>query len=188
MKSLAEIYLPAEQALINNLYRQIQSLIKEKKKVPYLDADNNPKEEFLEYFMITEELISFNKRGGNKTKDKVTVKELKEAIKLAFRTGEELTRTGFNKMHSKSTFTNSSLYLIVSLVVEEIGKRRIIGQEISHQSFGKGTISKIEHHKETVWLKFGEELKMFSMDYIPLSKEDEEKIQSVLAGELVVAE
>ena len=182
MKTLAEVYLPAEQTLINQLFRQIQNLIKEKKKIPYLDLDNNPKDEFLEYFVVTDELISFNRRGGNKSKDKVTGKELKEAIKLAFRTDEELNRSGFNKMHGKSTFTNTPLYLLVNLVSEEIAKRKIVNQEVSHQSFGKGVISKLEANKELVWFKYGEELKMLSMEYFTLDNEDASKVKSILTN------
>ena len=182
MKTLAEKYLPAEQLLINQLFMQIQDLIKEKKKIPYLDSDNNPKEEYLEYFNITDAMISFNRRGGNKTKDKVTFKELKDAIKLAFRTDEEFTRTGFNKMSGKSNISGTPLYLFINLVVDEIKKRRIVGQEISHQSFGKGIISKIDFKTESVWFKYGDDLKMLSMDYFSLEKEDEQKIKNILDG------
>ena len=182
MKTLAEIYLPAEQLLINQLFKQIQDLIKEKKKIPYLDSDNNPKEEYLEYFIITDAMISFNKRGGNKTKDKVTFKELKNAIKLALRTDEEFTRTGFNKMSGKSNIAGMPLYLFINLVIDEIKKRRIVGQEISHQSFGKGIISKIDFKTESVWFKYGDDLKMLSMDYFSLEKEDEQKIKQILEG------
>lgn len=182
MKTLAEIYLPAEQLLINQLFQQIQDVIKEKKKIPYLDSDNNPKEESLEYFIITDASISFNKRGGNNTKDKVTFKELKEAIKLAFRTDEELTRSGFNKMFGKTTFASTPLYLFINLVVDEIEKRRIVGQEVSHQSFGKGIIAKIELQKESVWFKYGNDQKMISMDYFSLNRDDEEKIQNKITG------
>jgi len=182
MKTLAEIYLPAEQLLINQLFMQIQDLIKEKKKIPYLDSDNNPKEEYLEYFNITDAMISFNRRGGNKTKDKVTFKELKDAIKLAFRTDEEFTRTGFNKMSGKSNISGTPLYLFINLVVDEIKKRRIVGQEISHQSFGKGIISKIDFKTESVWFKYNDDLKMLSMDYFSLEKEDEQKIKNILDG------
>lgn len=183
MKTLAEIYLPAEKLLINQLFKQIQNLIKEKQKIPYLDSDNNPKEEFLEYFIITDASISFNRRGGNKTKDKVTTKELKDAIKLAFRTDEELTRTGFNKMYGKSNFSGTPLYLFINLVVNEIKKRRVIGHEIFHQSFGRGIISKIELQKESVWFKYNDDLKMLAMDYFSLETEDEQKIKKILTGD-----
>ncbi|MDQ7816085.1 MAG: hypothetical protein RDU14_03605 [Melioribacteraceae bacterium] len=182
MKTLAEIYLPAERLLINQLCNQIQDLIKEKKKIPYLDSDNNPKEESLEYFIMTDGIISFNKRGGNKTKDKVTVKELKDAIKLTFRTEEEFTRTGFNKMFGKSNFAGTPLYLFINLVVDEIKKHRIVGQEVSHQSFGKGIISRIDLQNDSVWFKYNDELKSLSMEYFSLEKEDEEKIKGILAN------
>jgi hypothetical protein len=181
MKTLAEIYLPAEQFLINQLFNQIQNVIREKKKIPYLDSDNNPKEECLEYFIMDEIIISFNKGGGNKTKDKITVKELKNAIKLGFRTDEEFTRANFNKMHGKSNITGTPLYLFINLVADEITKRRIVGQEITNQSFGKGTITKIEPQAESVWFKYGDDLKMLSMDYFLLGEEDEEKLKSILA-------
>lgn len=183
MKTLLEMYLPAEQNLINQLFNQIQNEIKEKKKIPYLDADNNPKAENLEYFIIDETTISFNKGIGNKTKDKVTIKELKNAIKLALRTDENFTRANFNKMLGKSNITGTPLYLFVNLVADEITKRKIVGQEITHPSFGKGIISKIEPQAESVWFKYGDDLKMLSMDYFSLDKEDEQKIKSILAGE-----
>lgn len=182
MKTLAEIYLPAERQLINQFCKKIQDLIKDKKKIPYLDSDNNPKEEFLEYFIISDAMITFNRRGGNKTKDKVTLKELKDAIKLAFRSDEELTRAGFNKMYGKANFAGTPLYLFINLVVDEIKKRRIVGQEISHQSFGKGIISKIDLQNDSVWFKYNDELKSLSMDYFPLEKEDEEKIKGILTS------
>jgi hypothetical protein len=181
MKTLAEIYLPAEQILISQLFNQIQNIIREKKKIPYLDADNNPKEEYLEYFVMDETTISFNKAGGNKTKDKVTVKELKNAIKLNFRTDEEFTKANFNKMHGKSNITGTPLYLFINLVADEIKKHKIVGQEITHPSFGKGIISKIEPQSESVWFKYGDESKMLSMDYFSLDKDDEQKLQNILA-------
>jgi hypothetical protein len=182
MKTLAEIYLPAEHLLINQLFMQIQRLIMDKKKIPYLDSDNNPKEEYLEYFIITDASISFNRRGGNKTKDKVTAKELKDAIKLALRTDEELTRTGFNKMYGKSNFAGTPLYLFINMVADEIKKRKIVGQEISHQSFGSGIISKIEFQTESFWFKYNNDLKRLSMDYFSLDIEDEQKLKNILVG------
>jgi hypothetical protein len=182
MKTFSEIYLPAEQLLIKQLFKMIQDIIKEKKKIPYLDSDNNPKEEYLEYFVVTEAMISFNKRGGNTNKWTVTAKELKDAIKYALRTDEELTRKGFNKMYGISKFVGTPLYLFINLVIDEITKRRMVGQEISHQSFGKGIISKIELQKDSIWFKYNDDLKMLSMDYFPLDKEDAQKIKNILAG------
>ena len=181
MKTLAEVYLPAEHLLIDRLFMQILDLIKEKKKIPYLDSDNNPREEYLQYFIITEASISFNKKGGNNSKDKVTIKELKDAIKLVFRTGEELTRAGFNKMFGKANFAGTPLYLLINLVVDEIKERKIVGQEISHPSFGRGIISKIELQRKSVWFKYGDDLKMLSMDYFSIDKEDEEKLKNKIA-------
>ncbi len=183
MKTLAEIYLPAEQLLINQLFKQIQGVIKEKKKIPYLDSDKNPKEEYLEYFIITDAMISFNRIGGNKKNNKVTAKELKDAIRYTLRTDEELTKQGFNKMYG--TLVGTSLYSLMSLVKDEITKHRIVGHEISHQSFGKGIITKIELQKESVWFKYNDDLKMLSMDYFSLEKEDEQKIKKILDGEWV---
>ena len=180
MKTLAEIYLPAERLLINQLFNKILNLIKEKKKIPCLDSDNNPKEEFLEYFLISDESISFNRHDGNKKKDKVLTKELKDAIKLAFRSGEELTRTGFNKMHGKSKFVGTPLYLFINLVVDEIEKRRIVGQEILHKTFGKGIINKIDMQKEFVSFEYGDETKPLSMAHFVLNEEDEQKLKNFL--------
>ncbi|MDP2037022.1 MAG: hypothetical protein Q8L04_06535, partial [Ignavibacteria bacterium] len=83
MKTLSEIYLPAEQQLINHLFDRIKSEIREKKKIVYQESEKNPTEEFLEYFMMTDEVISFNKRGGNKNKCSVKAKELRDALKYA---------------------------------------------------------------------------------------------------------
>ncbi len=182
MKTLAEIYLPSEHLLINQLFMQIQDLIREMKKIPFLDADNNPKEESLEYFVITDANISFNKGGSNKTKGKVTLKELKDTVKLAFRSDEELTMTGFSKIFGKSKTTGMPLYLLINLVADEIKKRRIVGQEISHQSFGKGIISKIEYQSDSIWFKYGDGVKILSMDYFTLNDEDEQKIKNKITG------
>ncbi len=178
MKTLAEIYLPVEELLTNQLFNIILDIIKQKKKIPYLDSDKNPKEEYLEYFIVTDALISFNRRGGNKKNNKVTGTQLKDAIKYAMRTDEELTKQGFNKMYGTSVGT--SLYSFISLVKKEITKCRIVGHEISHQSFGNGLISKIEMQKEFVWFKYNDDLKMLSMDHFSLDKEDEQKIKKIL--------
>ncbi len=183
MKTLAEIYLPEEQKLINKLFRNIQTLIKEKKKIPYLDLDGNPKDEFLEYFIVTDELISFNRRFGNKRKDKVSGKELKDAIKLALRSGEELSRTGFNKMFGKSNFVGTPLYLFINLVEDEIAKRRLIGFELTHQSFGKGLITGIDFQKDMVHFSFGDDRKVISMDYFQVNAEDEREVKNRLINE-----
>lgn len=182
MKTLAEIYLPVEQQLINELFTSILYEIKEKKKIAFLDTDNNPKDEFVEYFLFTDDGISFNRRGGNKSKDKTTFEEIKEAIKLAFRSGEELTRTGFNKMHGKANFAGTPMYLFLNIVVEEIKKRRIIGTEVLHQTFGKGIITNIEPQKEFVRFMFGDENKMVSMAYFLLNKDDEQRIANLISG------
>jgi len=180
MKTLAEIYLPAEELLINHFFNMILDIIKQKKKIPYLDSDKNPKEEYLEYFIVTDALINFNRRGGNKKNNKVTGTQLKDAIKYALRTDEELTKQGFNKMYGTSVGT--SLYSFINLVIKEITKCRVIGHEISHQSFGNGLISKIELQKEFIWFKYNDDLKMLSMDHFSLGKEDEQKIKSILAS------
>ena len=181
MKTLAEIYLPAEQSLIDQLYEKMRAHIKENKKLPYMDSDNNPKEECLEYFITTDSEISFNKRGSKKSKDKVTVKELKNSLKLLFRTEEELTKAGFNKAFGKTKFVESPLYLFLNITADEIRNRRIVGQEITHQTFGKGIISRMELQKDSVWLKCGEENKMLAMDYVTLNDHDEEKLKNILS-------
>jgi hypothetical protein len=182
MKTLAEIYLPVEQQLINELFSAILFEIKEKKKIAFLDQDNNPKDEFLEYFIFTDDGISFNRRGGKKSKDKATFEEVKEGIRLAFRSGEELTRTGFNKMHGKANFVGTPLYLFINIVLDEIKKRRIIGMELIHQTFGKGIISSIEPQKEFIRFVYGEENKMLSMTYFLLNNDDEQKLVNLLSG------
>jgi len=177
MKNFAEIYLSAERLLINQLFSQIHEVIKEKKKIPYLDKDEIAKEEYLEYFIISDSLISFHRRGGNKTKWSVTGKQLKDAIKYALRTDEELTRKGFNKMYGNSNFVGTPLYLFINLVINEITKHRIVGQEIIHQSFGKGIVTKIEQDKDFVWFKYNGDSKLLSMEYILIQIEDEQKIK-----------
>jgi hypothetical protein len=180
MKTLSEIYLPAEQQLINHLFDQIKREIREKKKISYLESEKNPTEEFLEYFMMTDEVISFNKRSGNKNKCAVKAKELRDALKYALRTDEELTRQKFNKMWGTANFVGTALYLFIDIIKDEIAKRRIVGHEITHQVFGKGTIIKIEIPNEFVWFKYGEESKRLSMGHFSIAKEDQEKMTSLL--------
>jgi hypothetical protein len=178
MKTLAEVYLPVEKLLISQLYVKVETTIKEIKKIPYLDSDGNPKDEFLEYFVIAPEVISFNRRNSNKKKEKVTAKELNDAIKLALRTREDLTRTGFNKMYGKSNFVGTPLYLFVNLILEDIAKRRIIGEEITHQTFGSCEISEMELKNDFVFLETEKGTKKIAMEYCFLEKADEEKIKS----------
>lgn len=180
IKTFLEIYLPAEQLFISQLFKMILDIIKTDKKIPYLDSNKNGQDQFLEYFIVTEAEISFKRRNGDKKKDKVSAKELKDAIKYALRTDEELTRQGFNKMYGTSLGT--SLYSFISLLTDEIAKRKIIGHKISHQSFGQGMITKLELQKEFLWFKYNDDLKMLSMDHFSLDKADQQKIRDILAG------
>jgi hypothetical protein len=176
-KTFKEIYLPAEQLFINQVFKMIQDIIKTEKKIPYLDSNKNGQVQYLEYFIVTEAEISFKRRNGDKKKDKVSAKELKDAIKYSLRTDEELTRPNFSKMYGAALGT--SLYSFINLLIDEITKRKIVGNEISHQSFGRGLISKIELQKEFVWFKYGDDLKMLSMDHFILAKEDVQKIKNM---------
>jgi hypothetical protein len=176
MKTFSEMYLPAEQLTIDYLFRMIQSIIKEKKKIPFHDSDKSTKEEFLEYFTIADSMISFHRHGGTKNRRSITGKQLKDAIKYALRTDEELTRKGFTKRYGATNFLGLSLYLFVNLVADEITKHKIVEEEVSHQSFGKGLISKIELEKDYFWFKYGEDCKMLSMNHFSLLEEDEQKI------------
>ncbi len=182
MKTLSEIYLPAELQLINHLFDRIKSEIREKKKIAYVESEKNPTEEFLEYFMITDELISFNKRSGNKNKCAVKAKELRDALKYSLRTDEELTRQKFNKLFGTANFVGTALYLFIDMIKEEIANRRIVDHELTHQVFGVGTITKIEIQNEFVWFKYGEESKRLSMGHFNIAKEDQEKMISLLIG------
>jgi len=182
MKTFSEIYLPAEEHLINQIFKMIQDIIQQNKKIPYLNSDKEPKEEYLEYFIVTDALISFNRRGGNKKNNKVTGAQLRDAIRYSLRTNDELTRQGFNKIYG--TAIGVSLYSFVNLLIDEITKRKIVGHEISHNSFGKGLISKIEQQKEFVWFKYNDDHKMLSMDHFTLNKEDQQKIINLLTGAL----
>ena len=179
-KTFSEIYLPAEQLFINQLFSMIQDIIKTDRKIPYLDSNKNNQDQLLEYFIVTESEITFKRRNGDKKKDKVASKELKDAIKYALRTDEELTRQGFNKMYGTSLGT--SLFSFISLLIDEIKKRKVVGHKISHQSFGTGIIAKMEMQKEFVWFKYGEDLKMLSMDHFSIEKDDSQKIKNILAG------
>ena len=182
MKTLSEIYLPAELQLINHLFDRIKNEIREKKKIAYVESEKNPTEEFLEYFMITDELISFNKRSGNKNKCAVKAKELRDALKYSLRTDEELTRQKFNKLFGTANFVGTALYLFIDMIKEEIANRRIVGHELTHPVFGVGTITKIEIQNEFVWFKYGEESKRLSMGHFNIDKDDQEKMVSLLIG------
>jgi hypothetical protein len=182
MKSFSETYLPTEQILINELFLKIRSQIKEMKKISYIESEKNPKEEFLEFFYMTDSTITFNKRDGNTNRWTITSSQLKDAIKYALRTDGVLTRQGFNKTFGAAKFVGTPLYLFVNLVIDEINQHRIVGQEVSHNSFGKGTISNLEPKEDFLWFKNDENLKKISMDYFWLNKEDEQIIQNKLAG------
>lgn len=182
MKTLSEIYLPAEQQLINHLFDRIKAEIREKKKIAYMESEKNPTEEFLEYFMMTDELISFNKRSGNKNKCLVKAKELRDALKYSLRTDEELTRQKFNKLFGTANFVGTALYLFIDIIKEEIANRKIVGREVTHQVFGKGTITKIEIPNEFVSFQYGEESKRLSMAHFSITKDDQEKMTSLLLG------
>ncbi len=182
MKTLSEIYLPAELQLINNLHKQIENELREKKKISFIESEKTKKEEFLEYFMITEETISFHRRDNNKSKWGVKVKDLKDALKYALRTDEELSKQKFNKLYGTTNFAGSALYLFVNIVKEEINNRKLVGRELTHQTFGLGMITKIDIQKEFVTFKYGEETKTLSMAHFSIDKESQEQIKSLLLG------
>ena len=180
IKTFSEIYLPAEEQLTNQLVGMIQDTIRSEKKIRYLDPNKNGQEHFLEYFIVTEAEISFKRRNGDKKKDKVSAKELRDAIKYALRTDEELTRQSFAKMYG--TVLGTSLYSLIDLLVDEIKKRKVVGQELSHQSFGTGEVSKLELQRDYLWFKFGDDLKMLSMDHFSLVKEDQQSLKNLLTS------
>jgi len=183
-KSFAELYLPSEIMLVDKLYQKIIRIIKEKKKIPYLDSDGNPKDEFLEYFNISETEISFNRRGGNKNKWKVKPKDVKDAIRYALRSDIALNRKNYNKMYGPSNFVGTPLYLFVNIVNEDIEKHQVVGLELTHNQFGIGIISDIDKAKNILSFKFGEESKPISMDFFQLSAEDQGKIAAKLSDVL----
>lgn len=180
-KSFAELYLPLENILVDKLYQKIIGIIKEKKKIPYLDSEGNPKDEYLEYFNISETEISFNRRGGNKNKWKVKPKELKDAIRYALRSDMTLNRKNYNKMYGTSNFVGTPLFLFVNLVNEYIEKHQVVGIELTHNQFGVGIITGIDKAKNTLLFKFGEETKTLSMDYFQLTSEDQGKIAAKIS-------
>lgn len=184
-KTFSEVYLPAEQTLINQLYQTIQNTIKEKKKIPFLDSENKQNDEFLEYFLVTETAISFSRRGGTPNKYSIKPKELRDAIKLALRTDEEINRKSFNKLYGTSNTIGTPLYMFINLILDEIAKRKIVGLEIDHTSFGKGTIAKMELQKNYLWFKYNDELKKLSMDYFSLDTLGQQKINEKFAAAAV---
>jgi hypothetical protein len=180
-KSFSEVYLETEQLLIDRLYQTIKDTIQEKKKIQILDPADSSKEENLEYFFITDTAITFNSRTAVTTKCAVTTKALKDAIKYALRTDEEITRKSFNKMYGTSNIVGAPHYLLISLIKDEIIKHRVVGLEVSHVQFGLGLISRMELQKNYLWFKFNEELKKISMDYFSLKTEDQQKINAKIA-------
>ncbi len=180
-KTFSEVYLETEQILIDQLHQMILDIIKEKKKIQNPTAEENSKEEFLEYFFITDTNISFNSRGTASTKYTVTTKALKDAIKFTLRNDEELTKKSFNKMYGTSNFVGAPYFLLISLIKEEIIKRRIIGLEVMHNQFGKGLITRMELQKNYLWFKYNEDHKKLSMDFFSLVSEDQQKINSKIA-------
>lgn len=183
MSTLAEVYLEKEKALIEQLYEKIENNIKEMKKIPYLDSEGNPKEEALEYFVITPESITFNKRQGTKRKDKITTKELRDALKNSLRIGADITKAKINKTYGKSTFAGTPLYLFLNIVYDEIERKSIVGEEITHQTFGNCLIEGMELENDFMLLKTPDDTKKVSMNYITLNAEDEAKIKHKIEGE-----
>ncbi|MCK9279972.1 MAG: hypothetical protein M0P71_05090 [Melioribacteraceae bacterium] len=178
MATLAEVYLEKEQALIDQLYDKIENNIKEMKKIPYLDSEGNPKEEALEYFVITHEAITFNKRNGAKRKDKITSKELRDGLKNSLRSGPDFIKGKISKLYGKSTFAGTPLYLFLNIVVDDIVKKSIVGEEIYHQTFGNSLIEGMELDNDFMLLKTLDDTKKVSMNYITLTPADEAKIKS----------
>lgn len=184
-KTFSEVYLPAEQTLINQLYNIIQNTIKEKKKIPFLGLDDKPNDEFLEYFLVTETAISFSRRGGTPNKYSVKTKELRDAIKLALRTDEEINRKSFNKLYGTINTIGAPLYMFINLVMDEIARHKVVGIEIDHSSFGKGTIAKMELQKNYLWFKYNDDLKKLSMDFFSLDTLGQQKINEKFAPAIV---
>ncbi|KUO60668.1 hypothetical protein APF79_02540 [bacterium BRH_c32] len=182
MSTLAEVYLEKEKVLIDQLYNKIENNIKEMKKIPYLDSEGNPKEEALEYFVFTPEAITFNKRQGTKRKDKITTKELRDALKNSLRIGADITKAKINKTYGKSTFAGTPLYLFLNIVFDEIKKRSIVGEEIEHQTFGNCMIESMELENDFMMLKTYDDTKKVSMNYITLNPADEAKIMNKIGG------
>lgn len=180
-KTFSEVYLATEQLLIDQMYQSIKDLIQEKKKIQIPNPADSTKDEFLEYFFITDTAMTFNCRGAVTTKWTITTKALKDAIKYALRTDEEITRKSFNKMYGTSNIVGTPHYLITSIILDEIVKHRVVGLEVSHNQFGKGLISKMELQKNYLWFKYNEELKKISMDYFTLLTEDQLKINAKIA-------
>jgi hypothetical protein len=181
-KTFSEVYLPAEHTLINQLFNTIRDVIKEKKKIPFLDSDNKQIEDYLEYFLITESVISCSRRGGTPNKYSVKTKELRDALKLALRTDEEINRKSFNKLYGTANLVGAPLYMFISLVLDEIAKHKVVGLEIDHSSFGKGTITKMELQKNYLWFKYNEDYKKLSMDYFSLDANGQQKINEKFAS------
>lgn len=179
MKTLAEIYLPAEQLLVDHFSKMIQDIIKERKKIPYLDSEKNPNEEFLEYFIVTDALISFKRQNSKNKKCEVTGSQLRDAIKYALRTDEALTKQGFNKQFGINIGT--SIYSFISLITDEIMNKKVFENEISHKAFGKGNITKIEFQNEFVLFKYAEDCKKLSMAHFTLEEEDELMLKNKLS-------
>lgn len=184
-KTFSEVYLPTEQILIDQLFSTIQGIIKEKKKVPFIGTDANSEEEFLEYFLISDTAITFSRRGGSPNKWSLKPKELKDAIKFALRTGEEINRKSFNKMYGPSNLIGTPLYMFINLVIDEITRRKVVGLEIDHNSFGKGVISKMELQKNYIWFKCNDEDKKLSMDFFTLGTGDQLKISERISSAAV---
>ncbi|MFA7289212.1 MAG: hypothetical protein WC055_10090 [Melioribacteraceae bacterium] len=182
MATLADVYLKSEQELIEKLYDKIENNIREIKKIPYLDSDGNPKEEALEYFVITQDSITFNKKHGTKRKDKISPKELKDALKLSLRTGGDVTKAKIKKMYGKSTFAGTPLALFLNIVVDDIVKKSIVGEEIYHQTFGNSLIEGMELDNDFMLLKTLDDTKKVSMNYVTLTPADESKIKSRISG------
>jgi hypothetical protein len=65
--------------------------------------------------------------------------------------------------------------------MDEIAKRKVVGMEIDHTSFGKGTIAKMELQQNYLWFRYNDELKKLSMDYFALDAPGQQKISEKFA-------
>lgn len=173
---LNEIYIPYENKIVEDFFKQIIEKFNSEERAPYIDKNLQPREdEFLELVNINypSEYINIQRRFDNPEKWNVTFKELKNAIKYTLRKGSIQGSGDYNKMTGTSNFVGTPLHILIALIPnDEYKKVSIVGKQLKHPKFGLVLIEEIEFPKDEIIIQFEEDRKKLKMDFWEISKEE----------------